>query len=88
MGEGKQGREAGRRLSCGGRGGWRGVTFCEFCGWVDHRHRSVGKFIYVENMQAMKKSVAMCGKVGRFNPRLKLVRKSGPWRNLESLASN
>ena len=30
----------------------------------------LGKFIYVENMHTMKKSVAMCGKVGRFNPRL------------------
>ena len=30
----------------------------------------LGKFIYVENMHTMKKSVDMCGKVGRFNPRL------------------
>jgi hypothetical protein len=53
--------------------------FVNFVGGSVIETDRLGTFIYVENMHTMKKSIAMCGKVGRFNLGLG-ARRSGAWR--------
>jgi hypothetical protein len=61
--------------------------FASFVGGSVIETDRLGTFIYVENMHKMKKSVAMYGRVGRFNRGLKPVdlELGETW---ESLASN